>query len=65
MKCPKCGGRTTVFDTRSDGTATYRHRNCTKCHYTFYTAEMATSGAKYGMAKVWSDINSKRQEKGK
>lgn len=41
MKCPKCGGSTTVKDSRHrrSGNYTYRSRVCDKCGYRFYTHE--------------------------
>lgn len=40
MKCPKCGGSTSVTDSRHrTGNITYRHRVCSKCGYGFPTHE--------------------------
>ena len=40
MKCPKCGGRTKVIDTRyPSADETLRRRDCVVCEYIFFTIE--------------------------
>ena len=41
MICPKCGGKTTVKETRSKDDYTIRRRQCLKCSKTFITKESA------------------------
>lgn len=41
MICPKCGGKTTVKETRSRDAQTIRRRQCLKCGKTFITRESA------------------------
>lgn len=44
MYCPKCGGDTTVFDTRKkdDGKVMRRRRQCLECFTRFTTEERIT-----------------------
>lgn len=37
--CPKCGSVTHVLVTRRDDNTVSRHRECTKCRYTYHTQE--------------------------
>lgn len=39
MPCPKCGGNTTVKQTRRAHGQVRRRRRCTDCHHTFKTKE--------------------------
>lgn len=41
MLCPKCGGKTTVCDTRFEGkeNETFRRRICKSCDNEFFTIE--------------------------
>ena len=42
MKCPECGGKTGVRDTRHfPDNETYRLRRCAECGHTFFTTEFA------------------------
>lgn len=47
MKCPKCGNKTKVFDTRSDGYRRMRDRQCTFCGYIFSTEEKIVDRPKH------------------
>lgn len=41
MVCPKCGGKTTVFNNcfNPETNEEYRRRRCKTCNYTFFTME--------------------------
>lgn len=39
MQCPKCGGKTTVYETRFNGPLRVRLRRCLSCDYSFRTGE--------------------------
>ena len=41
MKCPACGGKVKILDTRQNDEdhETYRHRRCEECSYDYYTTE--------------------------
>ena len=39
MKCPLCGEKMEVKDSRPDGNRVIRERKCKKCHYVKYTIE--------------------------
>ena len=45
MRCPECGGKTTVYNTMKMKTATYRRRKCLSCGNNFNTKEEVTSDA--------------------
>ena len=52
MRCPKCGkGRVKVILTRQNADKTFRKRECRKCGYIFYTEEVKSASAKYGLSK--------------
>lgn len=43
MTCPKCAGRTKIWDSRSeDGETKIRRRECLECGYRFKTIEIET-----------------------
>jgi len=39
MKCPKCGGRTAVIDSRPRKNQIFRRRECLECGFRFNTWE--------------------------
>lgn len=39
MKCPICGSKTTVTETRDGGVAVKRRRKCMKCGFRYKTTE--------------------------
>lgn len=39
MKCPRCGGPTSVYESRPLNDSRIRARVCNKCHKIFYTLE--------------------------
>ena len=50
MTCPRCGSRTRVTDTGTDGMMTYRYHLCRQCGYKFYTAEQIIDKSEGGAA---------------
>ena len=50
MKCIKCGGKTVVFNSRSNGYVRLRERQCEKCGYTFATEEKPVDLGKMSVA---------------
>lgn len=42
MKCPACGEKTRVVDTRSPDDKVRRRRECVKCQHRFSTVEMSS-----------------------
>lgn len=40
MKCPYCGGKTKVVESRESGSETVRERWCVECFKGFYTTEV-------------------------
>lgn len=40
MKCPDCGGKSLVIDTRENGETHRRRRRCVSCEKIFATVEM-------------------------
>lgn len=40
MKCPKCGGKTTVMQTVTTDDETHRQKRCLRCEERFYTSEI-------------------------
>ena len=40
MKCPKCGKRTSVIESRPSGAIVVRRRRCPGCHLRFATVEL-------------------------
>lgn len=39
IRCPKCNGETTVFNSRGNGYIRMRDRQCKACGFTFMTKE--------------------------
>lgn len=54
MNCPKCGGKTQIPGTRSDGEKVYRKRKCIECGHVFYTEEQLTANS-YGYKFVYNE----------
>ena len=50
MTCPRCGSRTRVIDSGTDGKMTYRYHKCKQCGYKFYTAEQVVDWLDGGAA---------------
>ena len=50
MKCPECGSKAVVIDSRCDGSVTYRRLECEKCANRFTTIEKIMPG-KIGLKK--------------
>lgn len=42
MKCPKCGGKSKVIDTRHNNTKTFRKLKCIECGNLYFTKEEVT-----------------------
>ena len=40
MKCPVCGGKAAVIDSRADDDSVYRRRKCLECDLRFSTYEI-------------------------
>ncbi len=40
MICPKCGGRSKVYNSRPKGDTIRRHRQCLKCEHRYATIEI-------------------------
>lgn len=53
MRCEKCGGKTKVTNTRSDGQVRYRIRVCLDCGYEQASAEIWMSDARYQLNRVY------------
>jgi transcriptional regulator NrdR family protein len=53
MKCPECGGKTKVENTKSDEWHVYRQRRCIKCGFRFYTEESGFVSGKLLNTLVW------------
>lgn len=64
MKCPKCGGKTVVFDSRPRDGTIWRRRKCTDCGYRYSSYEMPlTEKARYEKAEAIYDRTKKAIEK--
>jgi len=64
MTCPKCEGKLTVVDSRSDCDAVYRKRRCLACNYRFYTEEVESKDAGLMFHSILNEYNKKRKMKG-
>lgn len=63
MKCHKCGGDTTVFNTvyKDNGLKVIRERRCLGCGAKFKTAEVRTSENFRGRKDQWRDAKVKER----
>lgn len=52
MKCPRCGGKTTVVDTVSTDALVGRYRKCKACDFRYYTTERVDKDSKYIVSKL-------------
>lgn len=61
MKCPKCGAKTRVVETRSEDiyNETYRKHKCENCGHVFYTREFEVAFNNM-FQKFWNDNNRTR-----
>lgn len=51
MKCPVCGGRTKVVNSREKDNRKKRRRVCTECKYDYYTYEVLSIELDEGVSK--------------
>lgn len=62
MKCPKCGGKTTVLDTRHPTpNKIYRQRQCLECNHKFITSETECALTPYDPEWINNDRCKKRK----
>lgn len=60
MKCPECGNKTKVTDTRKpSGVEAIRRRVCEKCGYVFFTVERIDPNGKYLMSEAYYKLKEK------
>lgn len=53
MKCPKCGGRTKISNSRDFQNGTKRTHDCIDCHNRFFTIEIEMS--EYKLLLEWKE----------
>lgn len=65
MNCPKCNGKSKVFDTRSAGWKVYRRRECKECGFEFWTLEQKVNSAfaSNESYKIWQGKYKKTEDK--
>lgn len=59
MKCPECGGKTKVVETRSNGQCTIRRRICQSCKIKLYTEERYNESAKFELSQLTKEAGIK------
>ena len=64
MRCLKCGGKTVVFNSRSNGFVRLRERQCKRCGYTFSTEEKPVDTGGMSIPMYLNKIVREMQEKG-
>ena len=61
MKCPKCGGDTSVEYSIGDAGGVYRKRKCKTCSHVFYTTEAAAEKSHYKFKILYAEKKFKKR----
>ncbi len=63
MKCPECGVKTTVIESRSELGKVYRQRLCKNCSKVMYTTEDIMQSSKWDFMQARCRYRKKRRGK--